>query len=365
MAKKQYIIRRRVNATTGKEYVYCYHAVTGKPLPLPGSPGFEEALKRASIPDQKPEERLTVRGAIAAFCADPKHGRDRKASTRESYEKSFDLLIKHYGDRRLGTVTRKDIEDVIRTISHSPSRVNQFVSNVHSLFDFAEMSQIVQLHEKPNLRKMKLKTGRYATWEPESIEKFLSDDQMPEFVRVGFLIGFYTGQRIGDVLAMEWSHLQGNVIAVTQMKTSKRVWVACHPHLRAILDVERARNPNGRWMVDVNHDTVGGGYSTFTAQFHKAKVRQGLSGRNFPFHGLRKTAACMLYEAGCTIAQIKSVTGHSSLAMVERYIEEAEMRRLAEEAMRKIQAQSENRFSSVHRMVASAVKNGSLSNPTA
>ena len=361
MAKKEYRLLKRTSRTTGQEVLYCYHAVTGKRLPLPGSPGFEEALKRARVPEVKPDERKTVDGAITEFCCDPRHTRERSASTRATYERSFGLLRSHYGTRLLGGIARKDIEEVIKTIDHSPAFVNQFVSNVTSLFDFAERTGIVTLHEKPNLRKMKLKTGKYATWEPQSIERFLGDNQMPQYVRIAFLIGFYTGQRISDVLAMTWEQVQGNVIAVTQIKTTKRVWVLCHPNLRAILDAERARNPKGRWIVDVNHDTVDGGYSTFTNQFHKAKVRQGLVGKAYPFHGLRKTAACMLYEAGCTIAQIKAVTGHSSLAMVEHYIEEAEMRRLAEEAIKKIQSQSENRFSGVHKLIESAAKNSALS----
>jgi integrase-like protein len=36
-------------------------------------------------------------------------------------------------------------------------------------------------------------------------------------------------------------------------------------------------------------------------------------------HGLRKTAALSLAEAGCTVHEIQAITGHKSLAEVERY----------------------------------------------
>jgi hypothetical protein len=40
-------------------------------------------------------------------------------------------------------------------------------------------------------------------------------------------------------------------------------------------------------------------------------------------HGLRKVAARDLAEAGCSVHEIMSVTGHKSLAEVERYTKAA------------------------------------------
>ncbi len=50
-------------------------------------------------------------------------------------------------------------------------------------------------------------------------------------------------------------------------------------------------------------------------------------------HGLRKAAARLLAEAGCTPHQIMAITGHKTLAEVERYTKAAERKRLAMAAM--------------------------------
>ena len=47
-------------------------------------------------------------------------------------------------------------------------------------------------------------------------------------------------------------------------------------------------------------------------------------------HGLRKTAARRLAEAGATPHEIAAITGHESLREVERYAREANKMRLAE-----------------------------------
>ena len=60
----------------------------------------------------------------------------------------------------------------------------------------------------------------------------------------------------------------------------------------------------------------------------------GLPGR-CKAHGLRKAAARRLAEVGCTPHQIMAVTGHKTLAEVERYTRAAEQKRLNKEALEK------------------------------
>ena len=50
-------------------------------------------------------------------------------------------------------------------------------------------------------------------------------------------------------------------------------------------------------------------------------------------HGLRKSAATRLANAGCTSDQIKAITGHKSLAEVAHYTRAADQQRLARQAM--------------------------------
>ncbi len=60
----------------------------------------------------------------------------------------------------------------------------------------------------------------------------------------------------------------------------------------------------------------------------------GLPSRCKP-HGLRKAAARRLAEAGCSASEIMSITGHKTLAEVERYTRSAEQERLAQRAIKR------------------------------
>ncbi len=57
-------------------------------------------------------------------------------------------------------------------------------------------------------------------------------------------------------------------------------------------------------------------------------------------HGLRKAAARRLAEAGCSASEIAAITGHKTLAEVERYTRAADQERLARQAIKR---QSKNK----------------------
>ena len=59
-------------------------------------------------------------------------------------------------------------------------------------------------------------------------------------------------------------------------------------------------------------------------------------------HGLRKACARRLAEAGCTIHQIKAITGHKTDAEVHRYTAKAYQVRLALSAFEKLQDTANN-----------------------
>jgi hypothetical protein len=60
------------------------------------------------------------------------------------------------------------------------------------------------------------------------------------------------------------------------------------------------------------------------------------------FHGLRKSAVVFMLEAGCTTAQVASITGQT-MEMVEHYAEQVNQRKLARAAIFKWERSSGQR----------------------
>lgn len=170
----------------------------------------------------------------------------------------------------------------------------------------------------------------YAPWSWEVIKA--AERELTEKGRVDLwwavTLALYTGQRLGDCLAMRWSALsERGVISVTQGKTGKTLLIPAHKSLATLL----ATIP--RRAVTILTSTEGRPWQGFQTAWRKHRpqivVEQGLV-----FHGLRKSAVVALLEAGASEAETAAVTGQS-MAMVAHYARGVNQGKLAAVAMLK------------------------------
>jgi integrase len=165
-------------------------------------------------------------------------------------------------------------------------------------------------------------------------------------------LGLYTAQRKGDVLRMGWQHVMGDMIAVRQQKTSTPLMIPIHPELRAAL--ESVPRTNLTFLTTARgapYDANGFG-NWWRTQCDAAGLQ------HCSYHGLRKAAATRLANSGCTVEQVKAVTGHKSLAEVARYTKAADQQRLARQALQnQLRAEGEHDLSNVDKKLDKQAKN--------
>jgi integrase len=168
------------------------------------------------------------------------------------------------------------------------------------------------------LKKLKIRGGGFAAWSEDDISRFEARFEVGTRARLALALLLYTAQRRSDVIRMGWQHVREGNIAVTQQKTSASLWIPIHPVLSTILAATPRQNMTFLVTARGKPFTPAG----FGNWFGESCRRAGLPvGHNA--HGLRKSAARRLAEAGCTSRQIMAVTGHRSLDEVERYTREA------------------------------------------
>ncbi len=169
----------------------------------------------------------------------------------------------------------------------------------------------------------------HSPWPDEAIADFLSS--APPMMALALKIGLFSGQREGDVLAMSWHDYDGERIEVVQGKTGTKLSIPVHSALREALDAQERVSPI-ILTTETGRPFTG---SNFRHHFGKAMKAAGLSG--LTFHGLRYTAAAKLAEAGCSLKEIASITGHKSLGMIEKYSRDADQKRLAGAAILRLE----------------------------
>lgn len=265
----------------------------------------------------------TFTALVQSYVQSPRY-RNLAPRTGRDYDKVLEWVKAKIGSLPVDKMQRKDVIRARDANAATLRFANYIVQVLRILFEHA----IDQGWRDDNPAKgvSLLKSGAPARqpWPEEKIAAFRATATGRTLLIFELALG--TGQRIGDVLKMRWSDIEGDGIHVTQGKTGARLWVPFTPHLRATL----AATPK----IGVTICAWGLGKSTAYrgAADLIMGVRVKIGAEAYDIHALRYSAAAELAAAGCSDELIAAVTGHTTGAMVRKYAGSARQKVRAIEA---------------------------------
>lgn len=250
-------------------------------------------------------------------------------------EKAWQTRRAKYGDAgHAGAYTRPTSAVGRRAIlderTGKPGAQQNLRKALRNVMNLAVALGWIDHHPMEGLRRPKKAVQGFRAWEPADIASFETRWPTGSRERLALALLLYTAQRRQDVVRMGRQHVAGDLIRVKQLKTGTELLIPIHPGLKA--EIDAAPKDNLTFLMT----QYGQPFSPagFTNWFSEKAQEAGLPERSSP-HGLRKAAAIMLAEAGCTPSQIMAVTGHKNLSEVTLYTAAADQVRLAREAMAK------------------------------
>jgi site-specific recombinase XerD len=253
---------------------------------------------------------------------------DRATINANMIRTSFPDLL----DLRLDAVTNwhfdKWMSDCRKT-GLKTSTTNRKMNAMRGLFSFAVERELIAVHPMKTVKKGK---------EPSGIVRFLSDDEDarlhaaldareiklreqygPSFVdplRVGILVSLHTGLRKGELVKLEWSHVNlehGFLTVVAEhAKSGKQRHIPLNTEALAALKAWKPQAHARHVFLSRNGTTLTqfAGWDTLRAA---AKIEQ------FRWHDLRHTFASRLVQRGAPLNTVRELMGHSDIRMTLRY----------------------------------------------
>ena len=251
--------------------------------------------------------------------------------TRSSYRNEVEKLVKSHGDKPIAMLDRRGVKKMLSEKADRPGAANKLLRTLKMLMRFAIDEEMRSDDPTLAIRPLKIEGDGFLAWSEDDILKFEARHPIGSKARLAFSLLLYTGQRRGDVVRMGRQHVRGDRIAVVQNKTGTALEIPIHPELARTLKTAPTDIP-AFLMTEFGKPFVPTGFGNW---FRDRCAEAGLP-KGYNAHGLRKAAARRLAEAGATSHEIASITGHRTLAEVERYTRSANQVLLAEKAMARI-----------------------------
>ncbi|TNJ48089.1 tyrosine-type recombinase/integrase [Phaeobacter sp. B1627] len=262
---------------------------------------------------------------IRSYHKSPRY-RNLKPRTALDYDKYTVFIEDRFGPLNPANLQRKD---VIRLRDHNaekPYFANYAVKVIRILMEHCIDLGWRSDNPAKGVSLLKLDTEPRLPWPQSLIDGFRNAAPLGTRERLLMELCLGSGQRIGDVLEMQWSDIQDGGIALKQNKTGKRLWVPIVPSLQEALDVA----PRRSLFMLTNHRATNR-WSYRGASQAIRKIREDIGALNFDIHSWRYNAACELVEAGCNDELVAAVTGQSP-KMVAHYTQQIRQRVRAIEA---------------------------------
>lgn len=293
-------------------------------------PGTKEfALEYAALLNGAQPVSPTGKTFSALIASYIRSQRYRKLAPRtgRDYDKVLVWAKAKLGPLPVANMQRKDVIRARDANAETVRFANYIVQVLRILMEHAIDMGWRQDNPAKGVSLLKADTAPREAWPSDKIAAFRSAADGRALLIFELCLG--TGQRIGDVLKMRWSDIDGDGIKVTQGKTGAVLWVPFTPQLREVLaSTQKLGVTICAWGRGKPTSYRGAADMVMT-------VRRQIGAEAYDLHGLRYSAAAELAALGCSDELIMAVTGHATSAMVKKYAGPARQVARAKEAQGK------------------------------
>jgi integrase len=301
------------------------------PLPgLPGSPEFMHAYtaalaSKAALPIGTSRVKPgTIAALVAIFLSSAKF-LARPASTQATYRNIVERFRDEHGDKPVADLECRHLEAMLALKVKTPAAANHWLRLIKVLMSLAVKEGMRSDNPASDIEPIEHRTDGFHTWSEEEIAQFEAHHPVGSKARLALALLLYTAQRRSDVVRLGRKHVRGDVVEVRQQKTGKLIPIPMHPELARILAATPVAITPTFLMTAYGKPFTAAGFGGW---FRERCDEAGLP-KECAAHGLRKAACRRLAEAGCSASVIASISGHTTLREIERYVKAADQERMA------------------------------------
>lgn len=210
------------------------------------------------------------------------------------------------------------------------TRYISYVSTIlKNVFDFAESLEFISSNPARKVSKPKGEKKKQSSWTVEQANLFLEHSKLTARHYIAYFLALHTGMRIGEVLGLMWSDIEGNKIHVRRTITlhegkytlgdpktySSTRTIAVSDTVIRVLEEHRQHQKEENPLDLVVCTRNGKLVNPYTLRYKMKEICERIDLPLIRFHDLRRTHTSILIDQGINPKVVAERLGHTNITM--------------------------------------------------
>ncbi len=264
-------------------------------------------------------ERTTFDDLAALYIADYEDNARRSLDTAEDRVETLKKTFRGMRACDIGTAQITAYVASRRAEGRAPATINRELSALKRLFSLGARAQPRLVEHIPYIPMLKGEKVRQGFFEEEDYRALMA--VLPEHVQIPLAIGFWTGLRQGEILALRWEQVDLGLGTIRlepgTTKNNDGREVPLIPEVHTLLlewrEKTRTRHPGCPWVCQYRGNRM----THFRRSWVEGTRKAGIPGKLF--HDLRRSAVRNMVQAGIPEGVAMRMSGHKTRAVFDRY----------------------------------------------
>jgi integrase len=254
--------------------------------------------------------------------------KELRLDTQRQYDYHIAVASEHFGKTRLSKIAPLSAKKAYDTwCNRGVSFANHVMSAAKIVFNHGVRMEIVSVNPFDKVKRRETKARR-VVWSQKDIQKFLEVAYSDFSTRnIGLIaqMAYEWCQRLGDMRVLEWTSIQFDkqTVHIEQSKRRAEVFLPISDELCEMLQ-EQQDDFGFQSYVAPRPYPIDGVYKPYSLyklpKFARQLMDQAGLSRDLRLSDLRRTGTTEMVDAGVSIGQIMSVTGHANPQSVKPYM---------------------------------------------
>lgn len=248
-----------------------------------------------------------------------------KSYVDRSIEPAFKFLINFAGDISLKNLDLKTLDNfIIYKYNTSKSGAALYYRTLKAAFSKAVIWNYLDENPLKKIKAPKTPSSLPLFIDENGLQKIL-DNTSRQFLKDIFIIGFYSGLRISEILNLKWSWIDQSKNIITTKnsvdyttKSRRERIIPIHKNISSILNRIKYDFSNSKDYIFSDEHGKKFKEDFISKQFKKSVREAGLD-ENLHLHNLRHSFCSNLVQKGVSLYVVKELAGHQNVTTTQIY----------------------------------------------